>query len=614
MAQTIKFTCAHLVSDWNDASWGQTYHQGSVFVVLEVHREEKIVPEPVRQAQDAFVPDTTQSVAIDGRELLQGLIADVESEKFATVESLQSLVEQVVKNNSAISLVLAKIVGENLLVITRGGGRALLCRHGSTSVVSKGNSSASGIVKNGDRIFLLSASLVQTVPPTLFPTLTTLALEDAGDEVASLLHPNNTKGAAGILVDISDQTEKAPKIPLFHLPSLRLVIGRMRDVLKRGKKRAQRILPNNQSKRKWLSIVFLLIVIFVVMNVSSIKKKEREQRLAKLHLVLEDVLHEVGETEALEDINASRAKTLIAKDREKLTPLLATFPPNSPEAAEISDLLTRIDGIEGKAAHLYRIKEPDVFFDLTVVKNGAVGSDIGMYEGDIVILDKGQNAVYLLTLPQKKSQIVAGGRTLKNPHFVASHGERIFIFTDDGIYLRNTSGGESRQVVASDGEWGRIGNMKAFAGNIYLLDNVHNQIIKYPSTDEGLGEKIIYLPDDASHSFSANTHMAIDGIIWTITGNRIQKFVQGRPDASWQIFGWDESFSEDSEIYTDDSLKNLYILDHGNKRIVVFDKRGMYQAAYEWKGLDKTVGMVVSENEKKIVLLGGSVLYSIDIR
>jgi hypothetical protein len=67
-------------------------------------------------------------------------------------------------------------------------------------------------------------------------------------------------------------------------------------------------------------------------------------------------------------------------------------------------------------------------------------------------------------------------------------------------------------------------------------------------------------------------------------------------------------------IYTNEEAGFVYILDKTGKRIVVLDKDGNYKAQYFSDRLSEANDLVVSEAQKKIILLAGSKLYFIEIK
>ena len=56
------------------------------------------------------------------------------------------------------------------------------------------------------------------------------------------------------------------------------------------------------------------------------------------------------------------------------------------------------------------------------------------------------------------------------------------------------------------------------------------------------------------------------------------------------------------------------MLDSGNSRIVVLDKKGVYKAQYQGDKLGLIDDLVVDEGGKKIYLLDQSKIYSIELK
>jgi DNA-binding beta-propeller fold protein YncE len=108
--------------------------------------------------------------------------------------------------------------------------------------------------------------------------------------------------------------------------------------------------------------------------------------------------------------------------------------------------------------------------------------------------------------------------------------------------------------------------------------------------------------------------MAIDGSVWLGTSNgKILRFTQGKEN-TFVSKGVDPTFGTKLAVYTSDNAKNVYVLDSQNNRVVVLDKEGMYLSQYRWKDAVTPSNLVVSEEEKKILLLSGGKIYSIDLK
>ena len=73
----------------------------------------------------------------------------------------------------------------------------------------------------------------------------------------------------------------------------------------------------------------------------------------------------------------------------------------------------------------------------------------------------------------------------------------------------------------------------------------------------------------------------------------------------------DGSFSKD---LTAQELSNIYILDRQNGRVVVIDKEGKYKAQYIHDKIKGALDLAVSEKNKKIIILTGDKLLSLEVK
>jgi hypothetical protein len=61
-------------------------------------------------------------------------------------------------------------------------------------------------------------------------------------------------------------------------------------------------------------------------------------------------------------------------------------------------------------------------------------------------------------------------------------------------------------------------------------------------------------------------------------------------------------------IYTNEINKNVYILDKDGGRVIVLEKNGDFKIQYVSDQIKNATDLVVSEEERKIILLTGSKL------
>jgi len=192
--------------------------------------------------------------------------------------------------------------------------------------------------------------------------------------------------------------------------------------------------------------------------------------------------------------------------------------------------------------------------------------------------------------------------------------------SDRGVIEINVPIKSSKVAVKRDDNWGEVVAMSefgAFRGNIYILDKKNLRILKYTSIENDFLPTKDYLATDVKPNLSDGISMVIDGSVWVLsTDGKISRFTSGKLDF-FSIIGLDRLFSLPTVLYTDEDSKNLYVLDRGNKRIVVFDKDkkpGEYVSQYVWDGFGDAADFVVDEENKKIFILSGSRIFTINLR
>jgi hypothetical protein len=231
----------------------------------------------------------------------------------------------------------------------------------------------------------------------------------------------------------------------------------------------------------------------------------------------------------------------------------------------------------------------------------------------MVVLDSANGAIYSLGTKTKTAGIIGGGDDLKKESYIDFIGDHVYVFTPVNIYDFNRASNTFKTLFKPSEKWGKIKGLHTFAGNIYLLDSGNNQIWKYQGTDYGFGEIAPYLKDRVD--FSNTISFAIEGAIYVLsTSGNVAQFSSGNAQ-NFEITGLETPLKYPTSIFTTDETKNIYILDSG--RVVVLDKKGVYQAQYvlpRTQNLEPSPLILADETVKKVFLFSGSKVYSFDLK
>jgi hypothetical protein len=540
----------------------------------------------------------------------------------------------------------AAVVSDKVLYLAiAGGGQAVLSRGGKIGLVLAGSEkieTASGYLEAGDLFLLGTAGFFNLVSEgVLRAALATSSPQEAVESLAPVVHGREIKGgeAAAVVKAEELKEEKAVELreeePPVEPPKLDRSLGeRLKKTVRpyslamlakirpRFEKTSRLIqsrlgkkavyLAKEKPKRQQKTIFTIALVLFLLLGVSVILGMRQRSRLArqeKVGTLLDQARHKMDEGKALLDLNPMRSRQLLL-EAEDLVERMESESEGDPQLALFKQ---ELESLLASVLREREIEEASVFLDLTLIKEGAEGNKTAVTGDEAVILDKKGASVYGVGISQKSSKVLAGGKLIKDATGVAAFGDKVFVLTPEGIVEADRASGEQVLRLEADEEWGKIVDLFAYGGNLYLLDQ-KGAIWKYPAIEGGLGTRQSWIRGDMKPDFSEAVSMAIDGSIWILKADgTILKYTQGILEA-FGVAGLDQPFSKPNIIYTDDEQEKLYVLDQSNLRVVVLNKSGEYDSAYIWPGISGVSDIVASEAEKRILLLSGSKIYEIELR
>ncbi|KKP58692.1 MAG: hypothetical protein UR52_C0017G0008 [Candidatus Gottesmanbacteria bacterium GW2011_GWA1_34_13] len=453
-----------------------------------------------------------------------------------------------------------------------------------------------GKLKNHDRLLLFSGDWWKKLPKLyLISALTNSDIYDGAQDLLLNLHRQDLNTtASGLLVKISNNQNTAIKLSKF------------KSIRKLPQKIFSKIKLLYKPK---IALLGFLLIALVVAIILGIYKNFQNQSQAKFSDKLNQISHAVSEGTNLIDLNPIRARELLAQAVADLKQEAQTKHTKE-ESKVIEDNLTKaIDGYE-RALNKFTIT-PEIFFDFNLVKQGAHAAGWFNFEDNLWITDKVNHLIYILNITKKSAKIFSGDEKLSQSISAVGTSQENYVLIDSIYQIGND--GKLKEVILKDEKWGNIVNMYFYGGNLYLLDTLNNQIWKYIRTETGFSEIRNYLTQDTQVDLASATKLAINGSVWVSGGTQMFKFAQGVKEL-WQIQGLPESLGDKLLIFTSDNVKNVYILDKLQNRIIQTDKDGAYLSQYAWKEKYEITDFMVSESLGKILLLVGDKIYSIEIK
>lgn len=519
---------------------------------------------------------------------------------------------------SAQTILLLVPVGAVIYISLVGAGAVYLKRGANVSTLLTTQGSISGTLQEGDTVLLASKSLTQSLTgEVLLRMFDHLSAKEAAEKLTLAIHEGAEKlGSAALIFHVDRFIHTEEESETVHSPREIVQIRPMETIWSRPKalfRSIRRSFPTATRPRKVSIVTIILLVLFLTSVALGVAKRASVSSNKEVETALLEATHAFEEGGALLDLNPVKGRERLTEAKKILEPLTLSLSPNSSDGKKVKELYIKVTDKLTVSMHVVH-GESTLFFDPSLLKKNGKASSMSLFEDTLGLLDTANRAVYTLTVSGRSSAIVGGGDAIGSGHLIAIYGDKLYVLTDSGIIAIRLSDKKTSSVIPKSEGWGTISSLVSYGGNLYLLDTAKQRIWKYVATETGFSELREYLNPDTLPDFSLATGMAIDGSVWIgTTDGKILRFTQGKEN-TFLPEGVEPAFGKHLSVFTSDSVKNIYVLDSDNKRVVVIDKDGAYMSQYVWEGNIVPTQMVVSEKEKKILLLMDGKIYNLEIK
>ena len=350
-------------------------------------------------------------------------------------------------------------------------------------------------------------------------------------------------------------------------------------------------------------VAAILLVLLAVSIGFGVRQKRINDLKNKYQGILSQAQDEVDQAISLASVSNDRSRELFTDSEQKLGQIEAL----NVKDPKIDDLKKKINDSRAAILGEYLVA-PQMFLDLTLLSSGFKGDTISFSGGLIYVLDKTGQRIVSVNVSTKKSKVVAGPGVVSSPEALACYEDKVFVLEGDGIY--EVDSGNTKVISKT---WSGEAFVSAFAGNMYVMDKSGNSIYRFQGNGNTFSEKQNWLALGTNVNFNSVSQMTIDGSIYALYPNsQILKFSQGSPQ-TFRVTSLIPEIGNIDAVYANPDNQYLYLLDKSGGRVVVTDKKGTYKSQYVDPQISSATNLVVSEADKKIILLTGDKLYSIDL-
>lgn len=285
----------------------------------------------------------------------------------------------------------------------------------------------------------------------------------------------------------------------------------------------------------------------------------------------------------------------------------------------IEDLLNQLNGL-GEISDEQKAKIDEIRTAATTLQNKLTKTG----EAGVETLGTLSNGDHLIVLPnffatETGRTVVSYNRTSKSiadntlktsePITLSSFnkGEDTVIFNGSELLIWDTKtgviGGAISDSVPSKNN---ARGLTVYNGKAYIIDRSSKKVMKYSVSDSAITTPTASLSDISE--LSSASDMAIDGSIYFVSSGTIFKYNSGaKQDFNLGV----SALSDNTKIYTENGMTNLYVLDPGNRRILILDKTGAVVQTLTSGQFNDLKDFYVDEKNKSIFVLNNNQLLKV---
>lgn len=527
---------------------------------------------------------------------------------------------KILPEGANFDLTLASISGKVLYLISKGEVEVFLKRSDSLSLLLSVGSDGqliSGFLQEGDCLLLSTKSLVSFLGDDLSKSLN-LPPEIFEEEISNRIGTQELEdqGLAALALEVvADEQPEIPALPPTEINQkveqeysntvFKAVLAKALNL----SKRAGVYFPKSGRGRLILAVVLIAVIILGVSF--KYKQTKDQQKQVLFNQSLQSAKDDFNKAKGLATLNPPDAKNKLDSAKDKVNKAL-TLKPRDQEA---QNLKKQIETDSSSILQQSSVSQFPEFLDMDLVKKNFRAERMSLSSGKLLLLDPALGTLVSIDISKKSNQILAGSEQLGDALLSSLNGGLAFIYSKDkGVLRVDITNEKVTSISKKDSGWGEIKDIYGFAGNIYLLDSSKNQVWKYLPTSDGYSDSREYLTKDTKVDLSASLRMQIESSLYILKkGGEIIRLTRGEKD-HFSLGGLDKSVKDPKSFFVSSDTDNLYLLDSGNSRLLILTKTGAYKGQITGDKFAQASDLVVDEVGKKVYLLDGSKIYTVDLK
>lgn len=380
---------------------------------------------------------------------------------------------------------------------------------------------------------------------------------------------------------------------------LRALLSHVTDQDKRQRLVTNLKLIKSRITKTHLIMISVVIICLGLFFANAYRLKQQSQ-LAQMHEAVAELIKaiEKEETQIEADLlygNKDKARNSL----NQIGAMLRDFPNqmNEQEKTEFNIKKTNYENQLAKINNIIRLS------NLEAEVNGKEGHlnnlvSIGDYlyltvDNKIVKVDKKTKS--FKTISDVDSNLKFGSTDKSGAYWLLSGNQILQITPADNL-----------KRLALDEAPDNIKGFEIYYNKLYLYTDTNKQVYRYQLTQDGFRDKTEWLKNN--EGLGSIRSLSIDGFVYLLDENSVHQFGSGRPQ-NFSLSPVEPPLSNPTKIIALKDNDYLYVLEPSQKRLIVYNKKGVFINQYTGDQLGDLSDMAVDESYQTLYLLSGTTVY-----
>ncbi|MDD4289859.1 MAG: hypothetical protein PHH83_01110 [Patescibacteria group bacterium] len=354
-----------------------------------------------------------------------------------------------------------------------------------------------------------------------------------------------------------------------------------------------------------LILAIIILVVFIISLILTNKKRESVLENEKYNKILSEINDKKMEYDLA---NIYKDENQAKEKLKEISDLVNSLPQKTKKQQEqYSNILNSVIEILNKVRKMETITNPEILAELNFNANKIIK------QGDqLIVLGSNSSEISKIDTNSKSQTNIGRDSSYTNINTFAKNGDYIIgLDIKDLIKINSTNSEITKESITYHPNYKSSNDAEFYAENLYILDSQSNQIYKHLGNNGKLGKGDTWIKD--ASSVSNSNCITIDTNIYI--GNNdgsILKMYSGKK-LPFELKDVDPKISKIDKIYTDKTIKEIYLLESQSRRIIIIDKDGNLLKQYYLPTLKEIDNFSIDGATKKLYILSDSKIITINI-